>query len=129
MSIRVVLADDQPLVRPGLRVLIADTPDLDVAAEAATGAQAVALARDLHPDVVVMDIRMPVMDGIEATRMITTDPCPARVVVLTTFDDDDPPRPRCAPGRAGSWSRTSSRMNCCRGSGSWRGATRCSPPA
>jgi DNA-binding NarL/FixJ family response regulator len=89
MTIRVVLADDQPLVRAGLRVVITDSADLDVAGEAATGAQAVQLARDLRPDVVVMDIRMPGMDGIEATGMITADPGPARVVVLTTFDDDD----------------------------------------
>jgi DNA-binding NarL/FixJ family response regulator len=89
MTIRVVLADDQPLVRAGLRVVIADTADLEVAGEAATGAQAVALARDLRPDVVVMDIRMPGMDGIEATGMITADDAAARVVVLTTFDDDE----------------------------------------
>jgi DNA-binding NarL/FixJ family response regulator len=89
MTIRVVLADDQPLVRAGLRVLIADTPDLDVAGEAGTGAQAVQLARDLRPDVVVMDIRMPGMDGIEATQMITAEHPAARVVVLTTFHDDD----------------------------------------
>jgi DNA-binding NarL/FixJ family response regulator len=89
MTIRVVLADDQPLVRAGLRLLIADAPDLDVIGEAATGAAAVQLARELRPDVVVMDIRMPGMDGIDATRMITTDPATARVVVLTTFDDDD----------------------------------------
>jgi DNA-binding NarL/FixJ family response regulator len=89
MTIRVVLADDQPLVRAGLRLVIAGTPDLDVAGEAATGAQAVQLARDLRPDVVVMDIRMPGMDGIDATRMITADHGAARVVVLTTFDDDD----------------------------------------
>jgi DNA-binding NarL/FixJ family response regulator len=89
MTVRVVLADDQPLVRAGLRVLIADTPDLDVAGEAGTGAQAVQLTRDLRPDVVVMDIRMPGMDGIEATGMITAEHPAARVIVLTTFDDDD----------------------------------------
>jgi DNA-binding NarL/FixJ family response regulator len=89
MTIRVVLADDQPLVRAGLRVLIADTPGLEVIGEAATGAQAVQLARDTRPDVVMMDIRMPGMDGIEATRMITAGDDAARVVILTTFDDDD----------------------------------------
>jgi DNA-binding NarL/FixJ family response regulator len=89
MTIRVVLTDDQPLVRAGLRLLIADTPDIDIAGEAATGAQAVQLARDLRPDVVVMDIRMPGMDGIDATRMITADHPAARVVVLTTFDNDE----------------------------------------
>ena len=89
MTIRVVLADDQPLVRAGLRVLINDAPDIDVAGEAATGAEAVRLARDIRPDVVLMDIRMPGMDGIEATRMITPGEDAARVIVLTTFDDDD----------------------------------------
>jgi len=95
VTVRVVLADDQPLVRAGLRVLIADCPDLDVVGEAGTGAQAVQLARQARPDVVVMDIRMPGMDGIEATQMITaggsgsSGPGPTRVVVLTTFDDDD----------------------------------------
>jgi DNA-binding NarL/FixJ family response regulator len=89
MTIRVVLADDQPLVRAGLRMLIADTPDLAVAGEAGTGAQAVQLVRDAEPDVVLMDIRMPGMDGIEATRLITAGPAATRVVMLTTFDDDD----------------------------------------
>jgi len=99
VTVRVVLADDQPLIRAGLRVLIADCPDLDVVGEAGTGAQAVQLARQARPDVVVMDIRMPGMDGIEATQMITAQTMtaqtmmaetgPTRVVVLTTFDDDD----------------------------------------
>ncbi|HEX8631914.1 MAG TPA: response regulator transcription factor [Catenuloplanes sp.] len=88
-GIRVVLADDQPLVRAGLRVLISDTPDISVVGEAATGAEAVRRVRDTSPDVVMMDIRMPGMDGIEATRMITAGPGTARVVMLTTFDDDD----------------------------------------
>ena len=89
MTIRVVLADDQPLVRAGLRVIIADTPGIDVAGEAATGAEAVRLAGDIRPDVVLMDIRMPGMDGIEATRLITAGEGAARVIILTTFDDDD----------------------------------------
>jgi DNA-binding NarL/FixJ family response regulator len=89
MTIKVILADDQPLIRSGLRMLIEQTPDIDVAGEAGTGAQAVQLVRDTGPDVVVMDIRMPGMDGIEATQMITAGDAHARVLVLTTFDDDD----------------------------------------
>jgi len=84
MTIRVVLADDQPLVRAGLRVLIANTDGIEVTGEAATGAQAVQLARDTRPDVVVMDIRMPGMNGIEATRLIAAGGQPPRVVILTT---------------------------------------------
>jgi DNA-binding NarL/FixJ family response regulator len=89
MTIRVVLADDQPLVRAALQMVITDTPGIDVAGEAGTGAEAVELAGSLRPDVVVMDIRMPGMDGIQATRLITAAPGTARVVVLTTFDDDE----------------------------------------
>jgi len=89
MSIRVLLADDQPLVRAGLRVLIADRPGMEVAGEAGTGAEAVRLTQDTRPDVVIMDIRMPGMDGIEATRHITAGSPASRVVVLTTFDDDE----------------------------------------
>jgi DNA-binding NarL/FixJ family response regulator len=89
MTIRVILADDQPLVRAGLRMLIEQTPDIDVAGEAGTGAEAVTLARSADVDVVVMDIRMPGMDGIEATQLVTAGGGGARVLVLTTFDDDD----------------------------------------
>ncbi|MFD7288412.1 response regulator [Streptomyces sp. NPDC059863] len=87
--VRVLLVDDQPLVRSGLRVIMADHPDLEVVGEASTGAEAVQLVKGVCPDVVVMDIRMPGMDGIEATRLITAGPATARVLVLTTFDEDD----------------------------------------
>ncbi|MFG1997631.1 response regulator [Spirillospora sp. NPDC048911] len=86
MTVTVVLADDQPLIRTGLRVLIADTPDLTIVGEAGTGSEAIDLVRATRPDVVVMDIRMPGMDGIEATRAISRD---TRVLMLTTFDDDE----------------------------------------
>jgi DNA-binding NarL/FixJ family response regulator len=89
VTVRVVLVDDQPLIRSGLRVLIADTDDLVVVGEAGTGTEAVRLARDIRPDVVVMDIRMPGMDGIEATRLLVADPEPPHVLVLTTFDEDE----------------------------------------
>ncbi|WP_206788777.1 response regulator transcription factor [Amycolatopsis sp. MtRt-6] len=89
MTIRVLLADDQPLIRTGLRVLIADHDDLVVVGEAGTGAEAVELAADTRPDVVVMDIRMPGMDGIEATRRLTTGNQPPHVLILTTFDEDE----------------------------------------
>jgi DNA-binding NarL/FixJ family response regulator len=87
--IRVILADDQPLIRTGLRVLINDAPDIEVVGEAGTGAEAVRLAAAHTPDVAVMDIRMPEMDGIEATRRITEATDATRVVMLTTFDDDE----------------------------------------
>ena len=89
MTIQVILADDQPLVRAGLRRLIEWTPDIDVAGEAGTGAEAVRLAKDTGADVVVMDIRMPGMDGIEATQLITSAGTHARVLVLTTFHVDE----------------------------------------
>ncbi|MFI8433396.1 response regulator [Streptomyces sp. NPDC079020] len=89
MSVRVVLADDQPLVRAALNMVISGTPDVEVVGEAGTGAEAVELTAELRPDVVVMDIRMPGMDGIRATSLITGGPTAAQVVVLTTFDDDE----------------------------------------
>ncbi|MFC8583754.1 response regulator [Streptomyces sp. NPDC057217] len=87
--VRIVLADDQPLVRTALSMVIAETADLVVSGEAADGAEAVRLVEETGAHVVVMDLRMPGTDGIEATRLITEGPTGARVVVLTTFDDDD----------------------------------------
>ncbi len=89
--IRVLLADDQPLIRSGLRVVIDSEPDLEVVGEAGDGIAAVELARDTRPDVVLMDIRMPGIDGLEATRRIVTDPGLAhtRVLVLTTFEIEE----------------------------------------
>lgn len=89
VPVRVVLADDQPLVRTALRMVMADTPDIEVVGEAGSGEEAVRLVAELLPDVVVMDVRMPGMDGIEATERIVASGAGTHVVVLTTFDDDD----------------------------------------
>lgn len=89
--IRVLLADDQALVRAGFRALLDAEPDLEVVGEAANGAEAVRLAAETSPDVVLMDIRMPGLDGLAATREIVDDPrlADARIVILTTFDLDE----------------------------------------
>jgi len=91
MTIRVLIADDQDIVRTGLAMLLNAQPDIEVVGAATDGRQAVALARQLHPDVCLFDIRMPLMDGIEATRQLAgpevTDPLP--IVVITTFDLDE----------------------------------------
>jgi DNA-binding NarL/FixJ family response regulator len=87
----VAVVDDQPLIRTGLRTMLEHAPDLEIVGEADDGEKAVALVRRCRPDVVLMDIRMPLVDGIEATRRITADPDLAnvRVLMLTTFDLDD----------------------------------------
>ncbi|MGX1617708.1 response regulator [Micromonospora chalcea] len=87
--VRVLLADDQPLLRTGFRMVLGAEDDLDVVGEAGDGAEAVELARRLLPDVVLMDIRMPRMDGVAATRAIMSARLPVRVLVLTTFEHDE----------------------------------------
>ena len=91
MTIRVLIADDQAMVRGGLRLILEDQPDIEVVAEAADGASAVELARRLRPDVCLVDIRMPRLDGLEVTRALAGPgvPDPAKVVVVTTFDLDE----------------------------------------
>jgi DNA-binding NarL/FixJ family response regulator len=91
MTIRVLLADDQAMIRSGLRLILNDQPDIKVVAEAADGVEAVALARELRPDVCLVDIRMPRLDGLDVTRALAGPAvvAPLRVVIVTTFDTDE----------------------------------------
>lgn len=88
--IRVMLVDDHAVMRAGFRMILASTDDIEVVAEASTGREAITVARDVHPDVICMDVQMPDMDGLEATRQIVADPAVrSAIVVVTTFDRDD----------------------------------------
>jgi DNA-binding NarL/FixJ family response regulator len=88
MTLTVLIADDDQLVRAGLRVIVDSEPDLSVVGLAATGSEAIGLARSLHPDVVLMDVRMPELDGIQATPRLLANPGPPRVLIVTTFEND-----------------------------------------
>ena len=88
-AVKVMLVDDDALVRAGLALILGGAPDLEVVAQASDGADAVARAREVRPDVVLMDIRMPLMNGLDATERLMAQPQPPEVVVLTTFDADD----------------------------------------
>jgi DNA-binding NarL/FixJ family response regulator len=89
MSIRVLLVDDQALFREGLHTLLSVYPELEIVGEAANGQEALQQAESLHPDVVLMDLRMPVLDGVTATRRLKEIRPSCRVIILTTFDDDE----------------------------------------
>ncbi|RZT88677.1 LuxR family two component transcriptional regulator [Pseudonocardia sediminis] len=89
MTIRVLLADDQEMVRTGFRLILGAEDGIEVVGEVGNGVDAVTRARELRPDVVLMDIRMPQLDGLEATTALAADPSPPRIVVVTTFDDDE----------------------------------------
>lgn len=117
-SIRVIIADDQELVRAGFAMVIGSQQDMEVVAQASDGAEAVTMAETLHPDVVLMDVRMPGMDGIEATRRITsltagTDGTqPTRVIILTTFDLDEYVMAAINASASGFCSKTPNRRRC-----------------
>jgi DNA-binding NarL/FixJ family response regulator len=89
MTIRVVVADDQGMVRSGFSTLLNAQPDIEVIGEAVNGQDAIARAAELRPDVILMDVRMPVLDGLQATRRIAATDDPPRILILTTFDLDD----------------------------------------
>ena len=121
----VLIVDDDPLVRSALGLMLGGQADIEVVGEAADGRQGIALARELCPDVVLMDIRMPELNGLEATRELHARPDPPRVIVLTTFDADDHvvAAPFMLPTVSSRGGRTSSR----RGRG--RAGRRAAPPA
>ena len=88
-KIRVLLADDQDIIRTGLTIILNHQPDLEVIGQAADGIEAVAMAKQLHPDVILMDIKMPRLNGIQATRQVMAALPRTQIIILTTYDTDD----------------------------------------
>ena len=121
--VRVLLVDDQPLLRMGFRLILEGEDDLCIVGEASNGAEAVRHVRELAPDVVLMDVRMPVLDGIEATRAIAASGSDAKIIILTTFDLDEYAFAHCGQGPLRSCSRTWRRRNWSARCGWWPAAT------
>ena len=127
MSLSVLIVDDQALVRAGFRMILDAEEDIEIAGEAADGAEAVTEALRLQPDVVLMDVRMPQVDGIEATRrLLGTDGVDTKVVMLTTFDMDEYVYDALRAGASGFLLKDVPPSSWSRASGRWRRATRCS---
>ena len=129
MSVRVVIADDQGMVRSGFTTLLNSEPDIEVVGEAVNGQEAITRAIQLRPDVILMDVRMPVLDGLQATRQITAMDGAPRVLVLTTFDLDDYVYQALRWGASGFLLKDASARELAERSGSSRRAMRCCPPA
>ena len=125
MTIRVVVADDQGMVRSGFSILLNAQPDIEVVGEAVNGQEAIARVAELRPDVILMDVRMPVLDGLQATRQITAADGAPRVLVLTTFDLDDYVYEALRAGASGFLLKDASAGSSPRRSGSSRPVTRC----
>jgi DNA-binding NarL/FixJ family response regulator len=127
--VRVLIADDEALIRAGFKALLSSAPDLDVVGEASDGVQAVHQAKALGPDVVLMDIRMPIMDGLEATKVILHgDPvAPPRILIVTTFDQDEHVFEALRGGASGFVLKDTRPRSSSMRSGSSPRATRCWP--
>ncbi len=127
MPITVLLVDDQELMRMGLNMVLEAHEDISVIGEAGDGAAAVAAAVALKPDVVLMDVRMPIVDGVKATEQILASGIESRVLVMTTFDLDEHALGACAPEPAAFFSRTPRPRTSCRQSAAWQPVTRLFP--
>lgn len=130
MPVTVLLVDDEPLVRAGLRAVLEAQPDIEVVGEAADGAAVIPLVRKSRPDVVAMDVRMPLMDGIETTRaVLRTVADPPKILVVTTFENDEYVYEALRAGADGFLLKRARRPRSCTRCGWWpRASPCCSPP-